>query len=263
MAKTIYAAMQEHWLSIGQSKIYCCIHQHHPEAPWLIFLHEALGSVAQWYGFPQKVADGLHANILLYDRLGHGQSDPEPQPRPIDFHWQEIAQRLPLLLKAFAIHNFYLIGHSDGGVMALLAAATSTIQPRGAVCISAMTDRSPTLSHAINGVISDPSFTETKNKLQKYHYGKETQLVESWLHTWHKESLPKLGMLEQLDKINVPTLLLQGSEDQFGGVEHLQKLTDNIPHAQHTSYRRLHSTVVSKGIFGFCHSKLLVFIIYA
>jgi pimeloyl-ACP methyl ester carboxylesterase len=46
------------------------------DKPTVVFLHEALGSVAQWKDFPETVAETLGFNLLSYDRLGHGQSDP-------------------------------------------------------------------------------------------------------------------------------------------------------------------------------------------
>lgn len=46
------------------------------EKPTIVFLHEALGSVAQWRDFPETLAAILDVNLLCYDRLGHGQSDP-------------------------------------------------------------------------------------------------------------------------------------------------------------------------------------------
>ncbi len=43
--------------------------------PTIVFLHEALGSVAQWRDFPNKIAEMTGFNVLAYDRLGHGLSD--------------------------------------------------------------------------------------------------------------------------------------------------------------------------------------------
>ncbi len=47
-------------------------------APWLVFLHEGLGSVSLWRDFPDKLARRLDAPALIYSRRGYGKSDPLP-----------------------------------------------------------------------------------------------------------------------------------------------------------------------------------------
>ena len=46
-----------------------------PEKPTVVFLHEGLGSVAQWKDFPETIAENTGLSILSYDRLGHGLSN--------------------------------------------------------------------------------------------------------------------------------------------------------------------------------------------
>ena len=38
------------------------------DRPWLIFLHEGLGSVAQWKNFPERICQRTDCPALLYDR---------------------------------------------------------------------------------------------------------------------------------------------------------------------------------------------------
>ena len=40
----------------------------------LIFLHEALGSIGQWKGFPQQLCNALQLNGIVYEREGYGHS---------------------------------------------------------------------------------------------------------------------------------------------------------------------------------------------
>ena len=42
------------------------------DRPWLVFLHEGLGSIAQWRDFPLKAAMATGLNTIAYDRQGHG-----------------------------------------------------------------------------------------------------------------------------------------------------------------------------------------------
>jgi pimeloyl-ACP methyl ester carboxylesterase len=56
------------------------------DRPWLIFLHEGLGSVAQWKNFPERICRRTDCPALLYDRPGHGRSPCRRRPRHHRFH---------------------------------------------------------------------------------------------------------------------------------------------------------------------------------
>jgi pimeloyl-ACP methyl ester carboxylesterase len=93
--------------------------------PVVVFLHEGLGSVAQWRDFPERFcrANGLRG--FVYSRPGYGSST----PRATDEHWdtdfmhRQAYEVLPALLRAVGINQPWLFGHSDGGSIALLYAA--------------------------------------------------------------------------------------------------------------------------------------------
>ena len=46
--------------------------------PALVFLHEGLGSITQWRNFPMALACATRLPALVYDRRGHGKSEPQP-----------------------------------------------------------------------------------------------------------------------------------------------------------------------------------------
>ena len=82
--------------------------------PWLVFLHEGLGSISLWRDFPEKLARRLGSRALIYSRRGYGKSDPLPGPRDVRFMHDEALQVLPKLLAHYSIERPILIGHSDG-----------------------------------------------------------------------------------------------------------------------------------------------------
>ena len=90
-------------------------------APTLVLLHEGLGCVAMWKGFPERLAAGVGAPVFLWSRRGFGRSDPIVLPRPLDYLEQEAPLVGRVLAKA-GIGRCVLVGHSDGGTIALLAA---------------------------------------------------------------------------------------------------------------------------------------------
>lgn len=91
--------------------------------PVLVFLHESLGNIALWKQFPRRLAEATGLDALVYERRGYGASSDEPLPRPYDYLEQEGRVWLPQLLNALEIDEVILVGHSDGGSIALIAAA--------------------------------------------------------------------------------------------------------------------------------------------
>src|SRR5512133_652931 len=47
----------------------------------LVLLHEGLGSVGLWRGFPQQLRDATGRRVVAFSRFGHGRSDPPRAPR--------------------------------------------------------------------------------------------------------------------------------------------------------------------------------------
>jgi pimeloyl-ACP methyl ester carboxylesterase len=91
--------------------------------PALVFLHEGLGSLGLWRDFPDRVARATGRRALGYSRAGHGQSDIPDEDRTPEFMHEEALDVLPGLLENAGIENPVLVGHSDGGSIALIHAS--------------------------------------------------------------------------------------------------------------------------------------------
>jgi pimeloyl-ACP methyl ester carboxylesterase len=88
----------------------------------IVLLHEALGSVSHWRDFPERVAARCGMDVLLYSRLGHGQSEGPPDARSRSYFEHQSLEVLPALLAHFAIERPVLLGHSEGAAIALIYA---------------------------------------------------------------------------------------------------------------------------------------------
>ncbi|MDQ6880624.1 MAG: alpha/beta hydrolase, partial [Pseudomonadota bacterium] len=96
-----------------------------PERAPIVFLHEGLGSVAMWRAWPAEVCAAAGRSGVVYSRRGYGNSDPVPDVRGTgrlapDYMHREAWEVLPRLLAALGIAQPVLLGHSDGGSIALL-----------------------------------------------------------------------------------------------------------------------------------------------
>src|SRR5882724_8624560 len=66
----------------------------------LVLLHEGLGSVGLWRGFPEALGEATGRRVIAFSRFGHGHSDRPRAPRtPVFFH-EEALDVLPALLTA-------------------------------------------------------------------------------------------------------------------------------------------------------------------
>jgi pimeloyl-ACP methyl ester carboxylesterase len=88
----------------------------------LVFLHEGLGSVSHWKDFPARVAAATGSPVTVYSRYGCGDSDVLAAPRAVSYMHDEGLRALPDLLRELQIENPILVGHSDGGSIALIHA---------------------------------------------------------------------------------------------------------------------------------------------
>ncbi|MDV7338210.1 alpha/beta hydrolase [Terasakiella sp. A23] len=95
-----------------------------PDSPTLVFLHEGLGCLEMWKDFPEQLCQACGLNGFVYERIGFGKSAPLGiVPRPMDYLEREGRDVLPHVLHEASIQNPILLGHSDGGSIALIYAA--------------------------------------------------------------------------------------------------------------------------------------------
>ena len=109
---------------------YQWLNADHTNAPVAVFLHEGLGSISMWKDWPQKLCEQLGFRGLVYSRPGYGGSTPRAAgvKWPVDFLQRQAQDVLPALLDVLGIDTterarMWVIGHSDGGSIALLYAA--------------------------------------------------------------------------------------------------------------------------------------------
>ena len=97
-----------HWLHVRE---YGPVH-----GPTVVLLHHGLGTTRAWRRqAPALAAAGLHT--LVYDRWGYGQSTPRLGLGMPDF--KEDQADLLAILYTKGITQAALVGHSDGGTIAL------------------------------------------------------------------------------------------------------------------------------------------------
>jgi pimeloyl-ACP methyl ester carboxylesterase len=106
-------------------------------SPTLVFIHGWLLSQQYW----QPVMAGLSSDYqcLSYDLRGFGQSqsDPNQTSSQPDYTPAAYAEDILLLLEKLNLSSVWLVGHSLGGTIALLAAQKQPRRVQGVVCVNA------------------------------------------------------------------------------------------------------------------------------
>lgn len=185
------------------------------DRPWLVFLHEGLGCTALWKDFPQKLCEATGCPGLLYDRLGYGRSSPLHQARSIHYLHQAALWELPRVLESVIPgQDYLLVGHSDGGSIALLHGAERPSHLLGLITEAAHVFVEPETIQGIEA--ADAAYEAGKlHGLSRYHGDKTETIFKAWSQTWLDDAFQAWNIEYLLPSIEVPALIMQGEDDQY------------------------------------------------
>jgi len=204
------------------------------DRPTLVFLHEGLGSVALWRDWPQKLCTELGLAGLVYSRQGYGRSDSRPDVRGSgrlqpDYMHREALEVLPALLQTLGIAKPILLGHSDGGTIALLHAAH---HPVSACIVMA--------PHVIVEDISVRAITAAREayesgplraRLAPFHADVDCAFWQ-WNDVWLSEAFRPYDIRPEISAITAPLLAIQGEDDPYGTMAQIDEIAVAVPHAR-------------------------------
>jgi len=192
----------------------------------LVFLHEGLGSVAGWRGFPRALCDRLGTPGLVYSRRGYGRSTPLAESRATDYLHREAWDVLPALLERCGVRRPLLVGHSDGGSIALLYAAR--FDP---LAIAIMAPHVFVEDVTIDGIVQARaawSAGKLKEPLARVHDDPDGAFF-GWNDGWLNPAFRLWNIEAELPKIRCPVLAIQGHDDQYGTMEQLDRIARGAP----------------------------------
>jgi pimeloyl-ACP methyl ester carboxylesterase len=194
----------------------------------LVFLHEGLGRIEVWGDVPDALCQATECPGVIYDRPGYGASDPRSLPWPKDVFEQEAKIVLPALLETLRIDRPVLIGHSDGGTIALLHAAAFPARVRGVMTLAAhvVLDR---LTFA--GVLAlERNWQEggLRTELERVHGHNADILFRGWFGLWLDPGMRSWSIVDRLPRITCPLLAIQGDKDEYGLPDQLDAIVAGV-----------------------------------
>ncbi len=186
------------------------------EASTLVFLHEGLGSLASWRDFPAALAEATGCGALVYSRAGYGGSEPASLPRPVRFMHHE-AEVLGEVLAATGVVDAVLVGHSDGASIALIhAGSPAGGRVRALVLEAPHVFAEPEGLASIARIAHEFRTTDLPRRLAKYHGANTEGAFWGWNDVWLDPGFRAWNIEEFLPSIRVPTLVVQGEDDEYG-----------------------------------------------
>lgn len=194
----------------------------------LVFLHEGLGSIPQWRGFPAALCRATGLPGLLYERWGFGGSEALELPRPKDYLSREAEDALPQVLTACGVTRPILIGHSDGGTIALLHAAAFPARTAACVAMAAHVFVEEVTSGSIEAVVVRFEAGDLRDRLGKYHGANTETMFRGWAETWLDPYFRDWNMEHRLPAITCPTLVIQGADDEHGTSAQVAAIADGV-----------------------------------
>jgi pimeloyl-ACP methyl ester carboxylesterase len=186
------------------------------DAPTLVFMHDSLGAITTWRDFPVELGRAIGADVLVYDRQGYGRSDPfGPEPRRADYMHRE-ADVLEALLAGAGIERAVLFGHSDGGTIALLAAARYPQRIVAVITEGAHVFVEEVTLSGIRAAEKRFATTDLRERLMKHHGDRTDALFAAWTKTWQAPFFRAWDITTEISAIRCPVLVLQGVDDAYG-----------------------------------------------
>lgn len=183
----------------------------------IVFLHEGLGSIDMWRGFPQVLCDRLGLPGFVYCRAGHGASAPCDLPRPVSYMHHEAQVVLPEILAAAGFEKVLLVGHSDGGSIALIHAGSVESTPvAGLVTLAAHVFNEPVSIASIAAARQGYVKGDLRARLIKYHGENVDNCFYGWNDVWLSPGFADWNIERVLPNISQPLLVLQGADDEYG-----------------------------------------------
>lgn len=197
--------------------------------PPLVLLHEGLGCVAMWRDFPAKLAAATGCRVIAGSRAGYGGSQPYAEARTPRYMHREAEEALPALLAALQVERPVLIGHSDGGSIALLFAGAFPGVPLGVAVMAPHEFVEEVTLVGIRVARTAWETTDLAKKMARYHHEQAARVFADWNDTWLSPAFRDWNIEACLESIRCPVLAIQGEDDEYATMRQIETIAERVP----------------------------------
>ncbi|XP_048063823.1 valacyclovir hydrolase isoform X1 [Megalobrama amblycephala] len=197
----------------------------------VLLLPGALGSAQTDFGPQLEKLDKRRFTLVAWDPRGYGRSRPPDRDFPADFFHRDAKDALDLM-QALGFRRFSLLGWSDGGITALIAAALNPKLIDKMVVWGSnayVSEEDVQIYQAIRDV---SLWSERMRRPMEEMYGVQyfRQTWEKWVDGISQFTRNPQGniCMEVLQLISCPTLIVHGAKDPMVPSCHPEYLQQNI-----------------------------------
>ena len=207
------------------------------DRPLLVFLHEGLGSVAMWRDFPRALCEATGCRGLVVSRWGYGRSSPrESRERwPVEFMHDQARSFLPAFFEAVGVDAAtdrpWFYGHSDGGSIALIYAASFPDRVAGVIAAAPHIFVEDITVASIEKAREAYISTDLRGKLARYHADPDSAFW-GWNDVWLDPAFRRWSIERLLPSIRCPVLAVQGEDDEYGTMAQVDGIAAVVPQAE-------------------------------
>ncbi len=195
----------------------------------LILVHGLLGSAADHFA---QVMAWLKADYHLYGPTlrGYGQSTPELRQFPLDFYQQD-AEDVVAFMDALGIPQAHILGYSDGGEAALVAAGKYPERFRSVAVIGAVGNFDPAIRPRVQAMY--PADWITDEEKARNNITNSNAFILPWI-TAMKHIIDMGGdvSLSLAHHITAPLLIMLGERDTLNPATYARKFLERAGHGE-------------------------------
>ena len=224
MSASVFASDGK-YIKVGDISMY--VEQHGKGEP-IIFLHGGMGSANSWaYQVP---VFSKNYRVITLDSRGQGRTS--DSAAPLSYHL--MAEDVVRLMDVLEIPSAYIVGWSDGGNIGIDLAIHHPTRIKGIVAYGANINPAGLQDHFLNYL-----HTATPEEMQRDN-GSDFLVLSA-----HPENLPVIAekirnmwlkepdfTQAQLGSIKVPTLIMDGAEEELIRPDHAKEIAAAIPNAK-------------------------------
>ncbi|UGS35561.1 alpha/beta fold hydrolase [Capillimicrobium parvum] len=196
-----------------------------PDRRPLVLLHEGLGSVGLWRGFPQALHEATGRRVLAFSRFGHGRSQPPPQPRTPAFFHTEALDVLPDVLAQLDAPEPIIVGHSDGASIALIHAGRHPVT--GIALLAPHVIVEDVTVREIEAARERYASGDLRERMARHHDDVDAAFW-GWCDVWLDPAFRDWSLEADAERVACPTLLIQGVGDPYGTLDQLDRIEARV-----------------------------------
>ncbi len=200
---------------------------HADRAPFVL-LHDSLGSVAQWKDFPEALATISGRPVIAYDRLGYGKSGAREALLGAHLFREEADTYFPAVMQALGVRRCVPLGHSIGGPMALVLAATHPELCEAVVSMAGQAFVEPMTLQGIRRMHAALDDADEFPRLARYHGEKTRWVLDSWPAVWFAPGFASWSLDAYLPHVTCPVLAIHGDRDEYGSTAFPERIATGV-----------------------------------